>query len=227
MAAVQAVIFDLDGTLVDSAEDIIAALNRGMAAASRAPVAADAARRIISMGLDRMLETALEASGGLPDPGELARVTTLARAFYDEHLLVRTRPYDGIIDVLSGLREEGVRLGVCTNKLAAPAQHVLTGLGLESFFDIVIGRDSVAHRKPHPAPLLAALEGTGARHDTAVMVGDSGIDVACARAADVPVIVMGYGYGEVPAEELGADLVAGVEDLPRAIAALGRGRRSG
>ena len=220
MGAIRAVIFDLDGTLVDSADDIIAALNHGMAAAARPPVPHDEARRIISIGLDHMLQTALEASGGLPPPAELARLTHLARAFYEERLLVHTRPYAGMVEVLSQLRAEGMRLAVCTNKLLAPARRVLAGLELESFFDVVIGRDSVAHRKPHPAPLLAALEGTGARSDTAVMVGDSGIDVACARAADVPVIVMRYGYGEVPPEELQADWVAEVADLPRAIDAL-------
>jgi len=220
MAAAHAVVFDLDGTLVDSADDIIAALNHAMAAASRAPVPGDAARLIISTGLDHMVETALEASGGLPPPAELARLTNLARAFYEEHLLVHTRPYAGMVEVLSRLRAEGMRLSVCTNKLLAPARHVLAGLELESFFDVVVGRDSVAYRKPHPAPLLAALKGSGARSDSAVMVGDSGIDVACARAADVPVIVMRYGYGEVPAEELQADWVADVADLPGAIEAL-------
>jgi phosphoglycolate phosphatase len=207
MLAAKAVIFDLDGTLVDSARDIVAALNHGLAQAGHPPMAVAAAHAIISVGLERMVELALQESGTPPAAAELEGLQAISREYYDQHLLVHTRPYAGAIEVLSALRSAGARLGVCTNKLQLPARRVLTELGMEHFFDVVIGRDSLPHSKPHPEPLLASLRALDASPDHAVMVGDSDIDVACAKAAGVPVIVMRHGYSGMPPEELGADAV--------------------
>jgi len=207
MGMIKAVVFDLDGTLVDSADDIVAALNHGLAQTGRAPMAVADAHAIISVGLERMVELALLDSGGLPESAELERLQALCRDYYDRHLLVYTRPYRGAIETLLALHTAGIRLGVCTNKLHGPARRVLTELGMEHFFDVVIGRDSQEQAKPHPAPLLSALRALDTEPASAIMVGDSGIDVACARAAGVAVIVMRHGYSEGPAETLGADVV--------------------
>jgi phosphoglycolate phosphatase len=207
MGMIKAVVFDLDGTLVDSADDIVAALNHGLAQSGRAPMAVASAHAIISVGLERMVELALLDSGGLPGNAELERLQAVSRDYYDRNLLVHTQPYLGAIESLLELRTAGIRLGVCTNKLLQPACRVLAELAMEEYFDVVIGRDSQEHAKPHPAPLLAALNALDADPARAIMVGDSGIDVACARAAGVPVIVMRHGYSEAPADSLGADLV--------------------
>jgi len=207
MGMIKAVVFDLDGTLVDSADDIVAALNHGMAQSGRAPMAVADAHAIISVGLERMVELALLASGGLPDSSELERLKTISREYYEHNLLVHTQPYPGAIEALMELRSSGIRLGVCTNKLHRPACRVLAELGMEEFFEVVIGRDSLAHAKPHPEPLLFVVRALDAEPANSVMVGDSGIDVGCARAAGVPVIVMRHGYSEVPAEALGAEVL--------------------
>jgi len=218
MSNIKAVVFDLDGTLVDSANDIVAALNHGLALSGRAPMAVASAYPIISVGLDRMVELALLGSGGLPERAELERLQSLSREYYELNMLVHTRPYPGTIDVLKQLRASGMRLGVCTNKLHHPARQVLAGLDMEQFFEVVIGRDTQEHAKPHPAPLRAALHALDAQPAQAIMIGDSGIDVACARAADVAVIVMRHGYSEMPAEQLGADiLLDDFHSLPQAI----------
>lgn len=206
------IVFDLDGTLVDSADDIMDALNFGMRLAGRPPVSGDAGRRIISLGMEKMVELALQDSGGLPAAQVLAQIQHASMRRYDERLLHSTQPYPGTTGVLDGLRSRQVRLGVCTNKRLEPANRVLAGLGLDGYFDVVIGRDSGEFRKPHPAPLLAALRGLAAAPAHAVMVGDSEIDVECAKAAGVRVILMRHGYSGGPVEALGADCV--VDDFP-------------
>ena len=202
-----AVVFDLDGTLVDSAPDILSALNHGMAVAGRPPVAEEAGRRAIGLGLEGMVEQALAGSGGLPDSAALEAITRAAVRFYDAHLIVRTRPFPGVAEALAGLSARGVRMGICTNKRLAPAQHILAGLGLGDYFEAVIARESCPQRKPHPAPLHATLRALGVSPADSVMVGDSLVDVECARAAGIPVVAVAHGYSEVPVQELAADVI--------------------
>jgi len=207
MKVVEAIVFDLDGTLVDSARDIVAALNHALGAAGWPLVDDAAARLIISVGLERMVELAVERSGRPATEAELTGLKHEAIQYYDRHLLDHTRMYPGTARMLTYFRRREILLGICTNKLFRPTCRVLSGLGMDDSFGAIIGRDSVGERKPHPAPLLAALKGLGVHPEHAVMVGDSEVDVACARSAGVKVIAVSHGYSEIPSAELGADEV--------------------
>ena len=112
-----------------------------------------------------------------------------------------------VAEALAGLSARGVRMGICTNKRLAPAQHILAGLGLGGYFEAVIARESCPQRKPHPAPLHATLRALGVSPADSVMVGDSLVDVECARAAGIPVVAVAHGYSEVPVQELAADVI--------------------
>lgn len=214
-----AIVFDLDGTLVDSAGDIMAALNHALRYADRPEIDGEAGRRIMSIGLEHMVEIALKQTGGLPEPGMTARIKQQAFDYYAEHLLDHTRPYPGTVEMLSGFQAMGLPMGVCTNKLALPANRVLSATGLDRYFSVVIGRDSTPDMKPRPGPLLASIAALDATPATAIMVGDSSVDVACARAAAVPIIALRHGYSEKPVDTLGADYVIdSFADLPRLIA---------
>ena len=199
------IVFDLDGTLVDSAADIQAALNRVLAEVGRRPVTLDEARDMIGDGMDKVVERGFAATGGAASPAAFARHFRRYREIYRNTDVVHTRPYTGVVETLRHLRESGYRLAVCTNKLCDFAVEILDTLELDGFFGAVVGADSTAARKPDPAPLRAAIERLGGSPGDAVMVGDSPVDVAAARAVGIPVVAVAYGYAHMPPVELGAD----------------------
>lgn len=212
------VVFDLDGTLLDTAPDLLRALNRildaeGLSAVQRADVAGlfgHGARALIGEGFRR-------ANRPLDD----MRVPELVERFvahYAAEIAAETRPYPGLIDALTRLARRGFGFAVCTNKREVLSHAVLSGTGLSALFSAVIGGDSLPEHKPHPRPLLEAVARAGGSPDMAVMVGDSETDIATARAAGIPVIAVDFGYGGRPAAEFGADVVIShYDDLDRAI----------
>jgi phosphoglycolate phosphatase len=204
------VIFDVDGTLVDSAADIHAALNHGLALAGCRPVGLDDSRRLIGLGLERSVEKVLADCGFTLKAAELARIKSASTAYYDAHLLERTELYAGVAETLEALRDTGTRLGICTNKRAASTRRILSGLGIVNHFGVIIAREATAQGKPHPAPLFAAIEALKGESSRAAMVGDTLADMQCARAAGVAAIAVSYGYSDVPLSELGADTTIAV-----------------
>lgn len=223
---IKAVVFDLDGTLVDSAEDLCAALNRLMAEERLPPLAVLEVVPMIGDGAAKLVERAITAAGGTPGQ-RLAELTRRFLAHYEPHAADATRAVPGVAEALDALAARGLALGVCTNKPEQATRAILRALDLEHRFTAVIGGDSApGARKPDPATVMAVLERLGAGPREAVMVGDSGNDVAAARAAGMPVLLRAGGYTGVPAEELGADGVfTSFADLPKAIAVL-PGRRA-
>ena len=201
----ETVIFDVDGTLVDSAADIHAALNHGLALAGCGPEEFAAARRLIGLGLERSIEKVLADRGFRIEDAELAGIKSASTAYYDAHLLERTCLYAGVTETLDVLRDTGTRLGICTNKRAEATRRILSGLGILKHFEVIIGREAVAPGKPHPAPLLAAVEALKGQCSRAAMVGDTLADMQCARAAGVTAIAVTYGYSDLSVSELGAD----------------------
>ncbi len=218
--SIEAVVFDLDGTLIDSAPDLRTAVNRMLAEKRRRALDLGEVTAMIGDGAHRLVERALAATGdGVPAGGELARSTRRFLDFYEGHGADLTRAYAGAAEALKRLKNEGYALGVCTNKPQGPTREILGALGLGGYFSAVLGGESLKGvRKPDPRHLLAAVERLGATPEHAVMVGDNETDVAAARGAGIPVIVVAFGYAKVPAADLGADAVIGhFAELPAAI----------
>ena len=214
-----AVVFDLDGTLVDTAPDLHAHLNEMLADLGRPGFALEDVRPMIGDGARMLLRRGLDASGGMPEGVDL-------EALFAEFLRRYTaRPhrfgaiFDGVPDALEALAAVGIKLGVCTNKPQAPTERLLAELDLARHFPVVIGGDSLAVRKPDPGHLQAVLDRLGALPGRAVLVGDSANDVRAAAATGVPCVLVSFGYTETPARALGAQRV--IDHMSELAAALG------
>lgn len=215
-AGARHLIFDLDGTLVDSAPDLATALNGLLQELGKPPLSENTVRSMVGDGAGVLVQRGLAASGlaDADQPSALRRFLAL----YRDCLIDRTRAYPEVEAVLERLQADGHKLGVCTNKPYDPTQRILKALKLDRFFGAVIGGDSLPKRKPDPEPLLAAIEKLGGAAETSIMIGDSANDVLCARAAAVTAILIPSDYGN-PAED--ADLkLARFAELPEAIARL-------
>lgn len=209
------VVFDLDGTLVDSAPDIAAAVNALFAELALPAVDLALIRRMIGDGAPVLLERALAHVGA---PHTVPDLMPRFSVHYGENAVKLTTVYPAVIETLTHLRSLGCRLGVCTNKPIAPTRSVLAALGLDALLEAVVGGDSLPQRKPAPEPLLAVIRALGGTTDSAVLVGDSAVDLACADAAGVPAIIIPSGYGMV--EPQARIVAAGFAELPRVIAEL-------
>jgi len=195
----RAVVFDLDGTLIDSAPDIQAAANRLMDRHGFAPFTSAETRGFIGNGLPHFIACCLQARGHVPDDALQAQLLAEFMAEY-ETAVTLTEVYPGVPKALSRLALAGVLLGLCTNKPHRPARAVLRHLGLSDRFPVIVGGDSLPVRKPDPAPLHAAIDAIGARH--VLYVGDSEIDAETAQRADVHFVLYTEGYRKTPANEI-------------------------
>ncbi len=216
-----AVVFDLDGTLVDTAPDLCAATNYALASAGRGEVSADTVRGLIGGGLRRMIELGFETTGEALDDPELDRHWASALAYYSQNLSANSRMFEGVIQVLESLAMAKVPMAVCTNKPTLLAKRLLADLRIDYYFGAVLGGDALSVRKPDSAHLVSTIGALGVDPKRAVMVGDSEVDVNAARNSSVPVIVVSFGYTKIPAGELGADrVIDSYAELPDAIAAV-------
>lgn len=220
-APFRAVVFDLDGTLVDTLPDILPALNRVMAEEGRRAVTYEEGRRMMGRGSRKMIERAWAATGPHADEHALDRYCDRFLDYYLAAPAGLSAPYPGALDALQSLSAAGAVLGVCTNKPHEVTLKLLEALSLLPCFAAVLGGDALQVRKPDAGHLLAVLERLGAAVDSAAMVGDSEIDVATARNAGVPVIVVDFGYTALPTAELGADsVISHFDELAGALAGL-------
>jgi phosphoglycolate phosphatase len=216
------IVFDLDGTLVDSAADLAAAINAMLADFGREPLAVPQVRRMIGDGVAMLVARALAAR-----ECRQADAAQAERAFmrhYESRATSLTRAFPGVAEALQSLTADGIALAVCTNKPARISAEILAGLGLAPHFARVIGGDSLPFRKPDPRVLLTLLEAFACRPETALLVGDSEVDAATARSAGVPFVLMKHGYRRGPAEEI--PCVAALEsfaELPALVRAVYRG----
>ena len=222
MRAITAIVFDLDGTLIDSAPDLRSALNVMLRQEGRRGLLLEEVTRIVGDGVGVLVERALGLTGAMPSPEDTVRLTARYVAIYEGMAADQTRPYPGVPETLAQLRSAGFKLGICTNKPERATRAILSDLDLDRYFAAVAGGDTVPGiRKPDPRHLRAVVAGLGAMPEMAIMVGDSVNDVKSARAAGMPVIVRAGGYGPVPAVELGADVVIEhFAELPDAIGRL-------
>jgi phosphoglycolate phosphatase len=218
----QTIVFDLDGTLVDTAPDLISTLNLVLAGESLPPVAYDDARRMIGGGARRMIERALIAEGRTVSGAELDCMFRIFIDHYSAHIADRSRPFPGLDSVLQRLTGEGFRLAVCTNKLEWLSLRLLDTLNLSRYFAAICGQDTFGIQKPDPQALRLTIRRAGGEVHRAIMIGDSLTDVRTARAANLPVIAVDFGYSEVAPAALKADcLISSFAELPHAVAAVG------
>ncbi len=220
--SVRAVVFDLDGTLVETAADIHAVLSDVLAEAGHVAPDLPAVRGMIGDGAKVLIERALSAIG---EPASPAGIDTLHDRFRERYAQVPCRfsvPYPGARELLAGLRRAGCRLGLCTNKPHVATLGLLQALALDTALDAVVGGDLLPGiRKPDPGHLAHVLLRLDTPREAAIMVGDSRTDLLTARALGVPCILVSFGYTSVPARELGADhVIDHLADLPAAMARL-------
>src|ERR1700729_2172129 len=221
MAPVRTVVFDLDGTLVDTAPDLINALNFVLDREGMPPVPLASARNMIGAGARRMIERGLEADGRAASVADIDRLTKDFVAYYADHIAEGSRPFDGLEAALDDLAGRGYRFAVCTNKLEWLSKKLLDELGLSARFAAICGADTFGISKPDPAILQQTVARAGGELSTTIMVGDAGPDIGVARRAGVPVIGVEFGYTEVPIADLKPDrLIGHFRDLRGAVESL-------
>jgi phosphoglycolate phosphatase len=219
----RAVVFDLDGTLIDSAPDIRAGINAILKPHGLPELTLRETIRLIGQGPRPLVERAFASRRQTLDRDQLHELTQRFIAAYERNPAPETQAFPGAREVITELRR-GARLGICTNKPVRLASQVLARCGLESLLDGLIGSDSGFGRKPDPGPIRALLEKLEVSPGETLYVGDSEIDVTAARAAGVKVAIVSFGYADRPAEELGADAFVGdFAELPRVIHRLSAG----
>lgn len=200
---------DLDGTLVDTAPDLLRALNVVLDREGLAPFEVASMRPFVGRGARVMIERAGLARGVAFDEHRLTALTEDFVAVYREDIAALSRPFPGCVEALEGLRAAGARLSVCTNKRTVLSVQLLEALGIADRFEAIVGADAVAHRKPHPDHVREAVLRAGGALNRAVMVGDTSVDVSAARAAGAPSVLVLFGYLDAPVEDIGADATIG------------------
>lgn len=215
------VVFDLDGTLVDTAPDLVDTLNIMLGREGIPPVAYDAARMLIGGGVRPMLERALAERGRTLPPDEMDGLFNEFLDHYGAHIADRSRPFPGVEQALDILARRGCTLAVCTNKLEWLSLRLLDALGLTQRFAAICGQDTFDVKKPHPDALRKTVAMAGGDIARTVMVGDSLTDILLAQAAKVPVVAVDFGYTDKPVAVLKPDrVISHYERLPAAIADL-------
>jgi len=217
----RSIIFDLDGTLVDTAPDLIDTLNAILTREGFAPIPFDDARAAIGGGAKLLLERGLSRTGAHVPPERLDALYQDFLSYYAAHIADRSRPFPGLDAALDALAADGFKLAVCTNKLEWLSVRLLDALDLRRRFAAICGQDTFGVAKPDPRILRRTIAAAGGDASRAVMVGDSATDIATARAAGVPVIAVDFGYTDTPVGKLGPDrVISRFDDLPEAVAAL-------
>ena len=202
-----AILFDLDGTLVDTAADLGWALNQVLGDIGRGPLSIEEVRGMIGGGIVALVALGLEATGGPVEESQLEDMASKCKVLYNEHIADQSLPYPGVPETLPILAGMGVRMGVCTNKPESASRKLLSELGIDSWLPVVIGGDSLPVRKPDPQMANAVMNQLGISKEQAVLVGDSITDVELARGAGLPVILVSYGFSNDPIDSLGADKI--------------------
>jgi phosphoglycolate phosphatase len=213
--------FDLDGTLVDTAPDLIGSLNAVLAEQGLPPHPVTAARRLIGGGTRQLVERGFAQAGGTPDPQRLPALVERMVEIYLGRISQESAPFEGLETALDQLSASGARLAVCTNKREGLSRTLLDALGLTRRFAAIVGSDTTPTIKPDPAGLIHAIREAGGDPAHAVFVGDSITDLLTARAAAVPAVGVSFGYSETAVETLGFDrLIDSYAELPQAAAEL-------
>ena len=220
-------VFDLDGTLVDTAPDLAGSTNYVLSTIGLAPVAEGDIRPFVGHGALAMVEGAAAAQGRKMSQQELYDVFDVFLGHYIANIAANSVPYDGVIDALNTFLARGATLAVCTNKIEAHARALLDALDMTKYFSAITGRDSLAAFKPDPRHLTGTIDLARGSNERAIMVGDSETDIKTAQAADIPVVAVDFGYSIEPVASFAPDaVISHWRDLERATDQL-IARRSG
>ena len=199
--------FDLDGTLVETAPDLIGTLNVLLDQEGLPPLALSEARPFIGRGAKWMIERGFQAAGATLEEARAPELFDRFIAYYLDHIADESRPFPGVEAALDVLKAAGARLAVCTNKRTDLSLALLDALDLTRRFDAVVGADATPACKPDPRHLTTTVAAAGGTMDKAIMVGDAGTDAGAARAAGAPLVLVSFGYTEIPARDLHPDLL--------------------
>jgi phosphoglycolate phosphatase len=219
--AAPTIVFDLDGTLIDTAPDLVETLNVIFAREGLAPLPYEAARNLVGGGAKAMIARGLDAERRVLPPAKLDQMFADFIAHYGEHLADRSRPFPGLTDALDALAARNCRFAVCTNKLERLSVLLLNQLALADRFVAICGQDTFGIQKPDPEILRRTVAAAGGTMQQAIMIGDSITDIRTARAAGVPVIAVDFGYSERPVADFGPDrTISHFAQLPASINAV-------
>lgn len=221
--AAPTVVYDLDGTLADTAADLVGALNAILMREGLPPLPVANAKTMLGAGGRALIARGFAANGRELPPKKLEALFGDFLAHYNAHIADSTRLYPGVTAALAAFERAGWRQAICTNKMEASARLLVHKLGVADRFAFICGQDTFGVGKPDPKPLIGAIAASGGACSLAVMVGDSMTDIRTARAAGLPVIAVDWGYTDIPVVELGSDQVVSRFDelLPASTALLG------
>lgn len=215
------IVFDLDGTLVETAPDLVDTLNFVFEREGIPPVPFDEARTFVGHGARAMITRGLDAEGRTVTPQVLDKLFNDFIDYYTAHVADRSHPFPGVIDALDALSERGHRLAVCTNKFEKQSRLLLDALKMTSRFAAIVGQDTFKIAKPDPEVLRRTILAAGGDPAHAIMIGDSETDILTARAAELPVVAVDFGYSQAPVSKYGPDrLISHFAQLSAAIASL-------
>ncbi len=215
------IVYDLDGTLADTAGDLMAALNAILGREGLAPLPIANGRSMVGGGARALIDRGFAASGRTLDPQKLEALFGDFLAHYNAHIADLTQLYPGVETALAAFARAGWRQAVCTNKMEGSAKLLIERLGVAERFAFICGQDTFGVGKPDPTPLIKTIAACGGVNERAIVVGDSATDIKTARAAGLPVIAVDYGYTATPVAELGPDrVISHIDELAKACAAL-------
>lgn len=206
-----AIVWDLDGTLIDSALDLCRALNTVLTEAGFEPLEVQAVRTMIGNGVPKLVERGFEAVGQQLSDTDLEVIVTRFMSLYSANPTAHTRLYPGVAETLEALAAAGVKQGLCTNKPEAVTRSILRQLNVDQYFSAVVGGDTTDARKPDPKPLQFCIDAMGATAGSTIMIGDSAVDAGSARALRVPIGLVAHGYRHTDLANIDADFV--IEDI--------------
>jgi phosphoglycolate phosphatase len=196
--AARVLVFDLDGTLVDTAPDLMHATNHVLTSLGRRPISMDEVRAFVGHGARALIARGLEATGEPVAPRALEALYQKFLLYYSSNIAVASAPFPGLMALLKQCKAAGIAMGVCTNKLEGLSVQLLDALDMTSYFTAIVGSDTLGISKPDPAPYFETLRRLGAEDAPSIMIGDSETDIKTARAAGVPVITVSFGYTAKP-----------------------------
>lgn len=210
-----AVVWDLDGTIIDSAPDLAAALNSLLEEHGKAPVYETKVRQMIGNGVAKLIERGFADSGAIVGAIELQSLKPRFMSIYTPRATRLSRLFPGAQSAIQAFHESGVSQAVCTNKPESVSHTILSDMNLAQYFECVVGGDTFEHRKPHPLPLQSCLSALGTNVESTLMIGDSAVDADTARAVGMTIGLVTHGYARQPVETLGADfLISNLATLP-------------